>query len=57
MALGMNGGFTGMSRSPKHMRISIERNREVVKASKLRKMGYIHLPNFIWIKPLRVNSR
>ena len=46
-----------MSRSPKHVRISIEKNREVVKASKLRKMGYIHLPNFIWSKPLRVNSR
>ena len=57
MALGMNDGSIGMSRSPKHVRISIEKNREVVKASKLRKMGYIHLPNFIWSKPLGVNSR
>ena len=44
-----------MSRSPKHVRISIARNMEVAKASKLRKMGY--LPNFIWSKPSGVNSR
>ena len=46
-----------MSRSPKHVRISIARNMEVAKASKLRKMGYTHLPNFIWSKPSGVNSR
>ena len=57
MALGMNGGFTRMSRSPKHVRISIARNMEVAKASKLRKMGHIHLPDFIWSKPSGVNSR
>ena len=57
MALGVNGGFTRMSRSPKLMRISINRNRKVAKVSKLRKMGYIHLPNFIWSNPSRVNSR
>ena len=57
MALGMNGGFTRMSRSLKHVRISIARNMEVAKASKLRKMGHIHLPDFIWSKPSGVNSR